>query len=428
MTADDRATERMLTGLLTASHLASVEQVPDLVAEHARGAGLGEVLIYLADLQQTVLRLLTGRGENAGEGAGPRIEELRIDSTLAGRAFQEVRVLRRSDPGGEDPVYWWVPLLDGTERLGVLRVGVPDAPDGEAAGEVVERVRHLASMVALILVSSRPSSDSYARLVRTRPMHVAAEMQWNLMPPLTFATPQVTIGATLEPAYQIGGDAFDYALADDTVHLAIFDAAGHDVHAGLAATLAMASCRNQRRQGVGLVDNSEGIERVLLREFGENTRYVTAIMADLDLRSGVFTWINRGHHPPVVIRDGRWITTLPCPPAHPMGLDMGKPVTLCTEQLQPGDRVLLHTDGITEARDQQGREFGLQRFVEFIIRHNADGFPVPETLRRLIRAVLAHHDGTLQDDATVLFVEWHGPSADGPPAPRPVVDGPAEKA
>ncbi|MGK5555702.1 PP2C family protein-serine/threonine phosphatase, partial [Actinomadura kijaniata] len=112
----------------------------------------------------------------------------------------------------------------------------------------------------------------------------------------------------------------------------------------------------------------------------------------------------------------------------PMGLDMGRPVTLCTEQLQPGDRVLLHTDGITEARDQQGREFGLHRFVEFIIRHNADGFPVPETLRRLIRAVLAHHDGTLQDDATVLFVEWHGPVDDETPPPRPVVEGPRDEA
>ncbi|MFG2003452.1 PP2C family protein-serine/threonine phosphatase [Spirillospora sp. NPDC048911] len=386
----------MLTGLLEASHLAAVEQVPDLVARYARQAGMDEVLIYLADLQQTVLRLLPGRA-----GADPEIAELKIDTTLAGRAFQDVRILSKNDPDGW--VEYWVPLLDGTERLGALRVRT-------AGSDVTSPMRHLASLVALILVSSRTYSDSYARLVRTRPMNVAAETQWNLMPPLTFASPSVVIGAALEPAYEVGGDVFDYAIAGDTVHLAVFDAMGHDVAAGLAGNLAMSACRNQRRQGMGLADNSEGIERILLREFGRDTRFVTAIMADLDTTTGLLTWINRGHHPPVVIRGGRWSTKLPCPPSHPMGLDLGRPVTVCTEQLEPGDRVLLYTDGITEARNRHGQEFGLQRFIDFVIRHSADGLPVPETLRRLIRAVLSYHDDKLQDDATVLLVEWHGPA------------------
>lgn len=68
----------------------------------------------------------------------------------------------------------------------------------------------------------------------------------------------------------------------------------------------------------------------------------------------------------------------------------------------------MHTDGVTEARDSEGREFGIDRFVDFIVRHEADGLPVPETLRRLVQAVLAHHNGRIEDDATVLFCEWHG--------------------
>jgi hypothetical protein len=408
--------ERMLTGLLEASHLASLEQVPGLVVEHARHASMDKVLIYLVDLQQSVLRLLTGCGDSAGEDADPEPTELSIDGSLAGRAFQQVRVLPKNSPGGQVE-YWWVPLLAGSARLGVLRVSIDGtsgqdaaAPDAVAPDSaVVDRMRHLASLVALILVSCRPYSDSYRRLVRTRQMNVAAEMQWNLMPPLTFANPDVVIGAALEPAYEISGDAFDYAIADGTVHLAVFDAMGHDVSAGLAANLAMASWRNQRRQGTGLADNSNGIERTLINEFGPDTRFVTAIMADLDTGTGVLSWVNRGHHPPVVIRGGRWTTTQPCPPAHPMGMDLGIKVTLCTEQLQPDDRVLLYTDGITEARNHHGQEFGLQRFVDFIIRHNAAGLPVPETLRRLIRAVLDYHDQTLQDDATVLLIEWNGP-------------------
>jgi hypothetical protein len=400
---EDQITNRMLTGLLEAGHRASLEQLPELVAEHARPAGMEPVLIYLVDLRQTVLRLLTGRGD--GADAGPEPAELSIDGSLGGRAFQQLRALPKHGPSGRAE-YWWVPLLDGTERLGVLRVGIDaDAPESAPAA----RMRHLASLVALLVVSCRPYSDSYPRLVRTRPMNVAAEMQWNLMPPLTFANPDVVIGAVLEPAYEVGGDAFDYAIIDGTVHLAVFDAMGHDVSAGLASNLAVTAGRNQRRRGTGLADTSRGIERTLISEFGPDTRFVTAIIADLDTDTGVLSWVNRGHHPPVVIRGGRWVTVLPCPPAHPMGMDLGSNVTVCTEQLQPGDRVLLYTDGVTEARNHQGQEFGLQRFVDVFIRHTADGMPVPETLRRLIRAVLAYHDQTLQDDATVLLVEWNGP-------------------
>lgn len=389
----------MLTGLLAASHLAALERVPGLVNEYAAHAGLGEVLIYLVDLQQEVLRPLTGYGEDAdGKPA-----ELRINATLAGRSFQELRVLLRPGPQG-GAGQWWVPMLDGTERLGVLRVSAPADAD-EAR---VEDMRALASLVALLVVSKRSHSDSYARLVRTRPMHVAAEMQWTLMPPLTFADTRVVIGAAMEPAYEVGGDAYDYAIVGDVAHLGIFDAMGHDVSAGLTASLALAACRNNRRQGVGLAANSKKIEETLVGEFGRSTRYVTAILADLDTSTGVLTWVNRGHHPPVVIRGGRWTITLACRPAHPMGLGLGVPVTLCREQLQPGDRVLLYTDGITEARSARGKEFGLNRFVDFIIRHTADGMPVPETLRRLIHSVLDYHDGRLQDDATVLLTEWHG--------------------
>lgn len=395
---DANGLERMLTGLLEASHQCSFEQLPRLVEEHAARAGLDEVRIYVADIQRAALRLMTS------EATVEPAAELRVDSTLAGRAFQEMRILQQGE-------HWWIPLLDGTERLGMLRVrgGSPRTP-----GIGV----HLASLVALLLVSQRAHSDTYPRLIRSRPMNVAAEMQWQLMPPSTFATPEVTVGAVVEPAYEVGGDVYDYALEGDTLHLAVFDAMGHDVSAGLTANLAMASCRNHRRQGLDLVANSEAIEGVLIKEFGRADRFVTAIMAELDIRTGMLTWINRGHPLPIVVRGGRWSSTLACPPAHPLGLDLQLPVTVCHEQLEPGDRLLIYTDGIVEAGAPDGAEFGLDRFADFIIRHNTAELPVPETLRRLIRNVLDYHDGHLNDDATVLLVEWHG-SAHEPLTLRP---------
>ena len=213
--------------------------------------------------------------------------------------------------------------------------------------------------------------------------------------------------AVLEPAYEVGGDAFDYGIDNDVAHVAVFDAMGHDVTAGLAANLAVASYRNSRREGAPLLETGQAIEATLVEHLGTN-RYVTALIADLDLRTGSLKWVSHGHHPPVRIRGGRMVDLPVCQPGSPLGVDLGLGATVCEERLHPGDRLVLFTDGITETHNPGGDEFGLDRFVNFIIRHNAEGLPIPETLRRLIHNILDYHGGTLQDDATVLFMEWHG--------------------
>jgi serine phosphatase RsbU (regulator of sigma subunit) len=147
------------------------------------------------------------------------------------------------------------------------------------------------------------------------------------------------------------------------------------------------------------------VEDVLTSHFGVS-RYVTGILATLDLDSGALTWVNRGHHLPVLIRDQRRAIELQCPPAGPMGISLGLPLRQCHYQLQPGDRLLLYTDGIVETRDKHGRPFGLDRFTDYIVRYHSDRQTLHETLRRLMRAVIDYHAGRLDDDATVLLTEW----------------------
>jgi serine phosphatase RsbU (regulator of sigma subunit) len=76
------------------------------------------------------------------------------------------------------------------------------------------------------------------------------------------------------------------------------------------------------------------------------------------------------------------------------------------ERLERGDRLLLYTDGVVEARNADGVFFGPERLAELVIRQDAARRPAAETLRRLNHAILAHQDGTLQDDATTVLVEW----------------------
>ncbi|WP_431925756.1 PP2C family protein-serine/threonine phosphatase [Nonomuraea jabiensis] len=421
----DRDGEQMLGGLIAAHHLTSMDDLPAAVVAYAGLAGFSEPLLYLADLQQQYLVPLPG--QHAPDGSPP--QRLRIDTTLAGRAYRSLYLvsstktgdpgaadsegLKEARPGEDGPRRWWLPLLDGTDRMGVLAVTAPCGDD-----DTRRRAHWLASLLALVVASKRATSDTYATVVRDRPMDLSAEVLWSQLPAKTFATDQIVVAAALEPAYQVGGDAFDYALTRDTLNLAIFDAMGHDLTAGLTSATAIGAFRNHRLRGDGLRAVGEAIDAAIAQQFSR-TQFATGILAALGIRTGVLTWVNRGHPPPLLLRQGHVVAELATEPDPPMGLRLGAYEKPAHYQLQPGDRLLYYTDGVVEAKDPHGREFGLDRFVDFITRHEADQVSAPETLRRLVQALLQYQQGVLQDDATVLLVEWQ-PQAGAPMGPYTV--------
>jgi serine phosphatase RsbU (regulator of sigma subunit) len=407
--------EGLLGALLADSHMRGFDELPDLIAVHAARVGFCDPLIYLADLQQAVLRPVPGGSMAADES--PAIH-LGMESTLAGRAFRHGVLLEGPPgtngdrPGGnggdtdnpssadEDSHCLWVPLLDGADRLGVLKLTAPAVDDTTRAC-----AWQLAMFVALLIVNKRRHSDTYARLIRSREMNLAAEVQWTLMPSPSVVTKDLAISAVLEPAYAVGGDAFDFAFDGRLAHLCILDAMGHDLSSGLVASVALASYRNNRLGGAGLAQISEAVHAAVCDQF-DQTRFITGILAELDTRTGQLSWVNRGHPPPLIIRQGRWIVELACRPTPPMGVDLAATPVVCSDQLEPGDRLLLYTDGIIEARSPHGEPFGLDRFIDFIIRREADALTTQETLRRLIHTIMDYQKDALRDDATVLLAEW----------------------
>ena len=92
-------------------------------------------------------------------------------------------------------------------------------------------------LLALVLISKRRYTDVVHRTRRVQPLSVAAEMQWDLLPPLACTTACVSVSGILEPAYSIGGDSFDYAMNADRVGFAIVDAVGHGMPAVLLSVL-----------------------------------------------------------------------------------------------------------------------------------------------------------------------------------------------
>ena len=135
---------------------------------------------------------------------------------------------------------------------------------------------------------------------------------------------------------------------------------------------------------------------------------MTAVLADIELESGRFRWTVSGHPPPLLLRNGRMVKVLQREIAPPLGI--GGVVIVAEEMLEPADQVLFFTDGVVEARSADGEFFGVDRLVDLITRTSAAATPAPETMRRLLHAILDHQDGQLQDDATIV-VEWRGPGS-----------------
>ena len=385
--------EGVLARLLCESH----QMEPLALAGHATRAatamGASGADLFVTDLEQRVLVALAADGGAVGD-------PLPIDSTLAGRAF----ISGLPQIGGtEDDRQLWVPMVDGMDRLGVLRMDVT-----EVDNDFIDRACALAGLLTLIIDNKKSHTDAYIRAARRRSTTLAAEMQWGLLPPLTMVTPRVAVAGMLEPAYEIGGDSFDYALNGDRLDLAILDAMGHGLTAAWPAILAVSSVRHSRRRDLDLTEIYREADAVLKDQFPD-PHFVTAQIAQLDVATGTLRWINAGHPPPLHLRHHSVVGSLGCDPSLPLGIG-GVVEEEGEVMLQPGDRVLFFTDGVTEGRGPSGTPFGEARLIDSLERAALAELEPAETMRRLAHAVIDHHDHHLSDDFTLLLVQYRGPS------------------
>ncbi len=396
MDTRDAMTGRLLSAVIRRSHAVPPDELESLIADVAAAElGASDVVLLLQDYDEVALYPLRSAGRSGDDDGAS------IDGTLAGRAYTTSGLVTTAVDGGTRV---WAALLDGTARLGVLGLVLPEVDE-----QVENACRRLASLTAEILTSKDTLTDLYTRVRRRRPMTLAAEMQWHLLPPLTVVTPRVALSAVVEPAYEVGGDAFDHAVNGDVVHLAIVDAMGHGTKASIMSTVAIGAYRAARRAGVPLAEKYAAMDAALSEQFGADT-FATAQMARLDVVTGEMEIVNAGHPPPLLLRDSHVVREVVVPPTLPVGFGGGQPA-VHVESLQPGDKVLFYTDGVVEERGPDGEVFGLERLVDHVTRALTDERTLPETIRVLSAALLRARDGRTSDDATLLMVEWPGPDA-----------------
>ena len=388
--AEAVAVESLAWLLATAHHLPPAE-LAGAVAEALARVGAVSSCLFLADHAQVSLRPF-----------GPPPDEsrsFRVDGTVAGRAFALEMTCTVSTECG---VRRWVPVVDGTARLGVLAVDLTaeDARDAQTQ----RSVEQVASLAAQLLVTKSEYSDVVELARRSRKMSLAAELQRGTLPPMTLATSQVMVTGILEPAYEVAGDTFDYALNTDMLHVAIIDSVGHDIGSSVISHLVHGSLRNSRRDGRDLPEVYVRANEALTTVFRELT-FATAAFGHLDLSSGLFSWVSAGHPPPLVVRGGKVVHEADTVPVLPIGLSGAEPM-VNELVLDPGDMLLLYTDGVVEGGARGTERFGLDRLTDLLSRNLLADLPPAETLRRLVRAVLEHAAHELHDDLAMVLVEY----------------------
>jgi serine phosphatase RsbU (regulator of sigma subunit) len=360
-----------------------------LEAHLATLLGATEVSLWLIDYDLRTLRCWSPPGTPGGD-------ELPVDGDGDhGSCFVGQRTLTAGQAHAHRVLS---PVTVRAERLGVLEVILPDAPDAS----VVQRLEGTASIVAYVLLSARRYTDVFERVRRHRELEVPAELQWELLPVLAHDGPDFVLAGALEPAYDIGGDNFDYSVDPRGLHVSITDAMGHGTRAAMLCNLEVAVRRNARRKGWGVRQQVRATNLAVHEQF-DGDAYLTHLSMRIDRRDGSAAVVNAGHSLALLLR-GDVVEALPLDTDLPLGLFDEAEYHQQTLHFSPRDRILLLTDGIIDAAPDGGGEFGEERVAELLLA-TADQHPV-EVVRALTTAVMAHRDGPLLDDATAVCVDY----------------------
>jgi serine phosphatase RsbU (regulator of sigma subunit) len=416
----ERRGEAVASVLEAAEAASPVEAVESVTRTLGRALGATAVSFLIADLSGRGLVRLAhvplAEGDDEGDNreiplragerrdAEERATVLPFDGSPPEQAMrtQEVQVLA---PGSafaepEHPDQWRVlaPVTERGEAIGLLEFLLPAQPDAEA----IEDIAQLAHLLAFVVIANRRHTDLYEWGQRTRPLSLSAEIQHRLLPgPQTCEAGAFTLAGWLEPASGIAGDTFDFSLARDLLHISLTDAMGHGVAAALSATLCVGSLRNTRNEGASLLEQVASANLALAEHAAGSglEDFVTGLVGRLDLRTGSVELVNAGHASPYLAR-GSDVTVVELPVDFPFGLFADTTYRSTDLVLQPGDRLLLVTDGMLE-RNAAGVDLA-QAIAETRTLHPR------EAVRVLADLVLDVTGDDLADDATVLCVDWFG--------------------
>jgi serine phosphatase RsbU (regulator of sigma subunit) len=358
--------------------------VPDQLVAEARRAGGVAVALYVVDIDGSHLLRLAGTPEfpehiDDPPALGPEI----VPEGLP--AFYQT--LQQRLPGCVAEPLW----LRGRVTGLLLCLGTP-----------IASLSDIAKQGAAALELANDYTDFIEAARRHKRTTPAAEVQQNLFPPRIARIAGAQLAGTLLPTYEVGGDWFDFVENRDGAWIAIADAAGKGPTAAGLGAAALGALRAARRDGSDL-PQALALMHDTVRKLEHPDFYVTALVARWYAATATLRWVNCGHPPAWLVDEPGNLSELTSP-AHPaLGVDERQPSFRVTERrLNPGERLILLTDGITGRHVEGGGTFGVDG-----LRRALDTAQNPTaacTAMAIQQAVTDSWQEPLEDDATVVVM------------------------
>ncbi|WP_435824028.1 PP2C family protein-serine/threonine phosphatase [Actinoplanes missouriensis] len=362
---------------------ASPDRLPEVAADHLRSRfGAEPVEVFLADLTQSSLCPLIN-------GTNP--------DPAALRCLGSQRAATSTTATGATRVH--LPLTCWGERIGVLRLDLPSEPEPEVA----EQLAAAADELATALRAADTSTDRYRRAQRRARLTMAAELQWELLPGRSLGDERFLVAGQLDPAYDVRGDHFDWALDGERLTLTVLNGFGDGMEASLLTTVAVNAMRNARRCGADIVEQAElASDAVHARRAG--AAHVATLLLEVDLVSGQVAAVDAGSPRCLIARDGE-IEAVELEQQLPFGMFPEAHYEIQRFRLEPGDRMLVVSDGVHAAVPGGRSPFGESALLTAIRRTRLQ--PATEAVGTVMRSLHDYHAGAEpEDDAVTVCLDW----------------------
>jgi serine phosphatase RsbU (regulator of sigma subunit) len=308
-------------------------------------------------------------------------------------------------PGTELPKTWLgVPMLVGNEVRGIVSLQNLDKENAFTKSDI-DLLGTLAASLSLSLENARLFSETerFLKLLE-REMAIARDTQQGILPMRLPRHTGYDFASLITPARAVGGDFYDLIRLDrDRLCLSIGDVADKGLPAALYMAITFGLLRAEAGRSNEPRELLASVNRYLLKMNATGT-FVTLVYGILDCRTGALRYARAGHLPPIVLSANGEVIRVGRTIGQPLGVFDDIQLDIQEVTIPLGGLVLLHSDGLNEAMDARGREFGVERITQELCAHRHDR--AKTICRKLWKVIEGYcHDRPHQDDFTMVLVK-----------------------
>ena len=234
-------------------------------------------------------------------------------------------------------------------------------------------------------------------------LELAAQVQRLFLPSGRPAIAGLEIAGMMQPARGVGGDYYDYFPIDaHTTQVIIADVAGKGVPAALLMSATAAALRLEANRDRNMLQQVDRLNTEI-GAVSDPEQYVTLLVGEIDTTKRKIHYVNCGHNPALLFRAKTGALSLMNSSCPPIGLSPEEICELASEDLMAGDVLVFYTDGVTEAENQRGEEFGMERLSAVVLRGSS--LPAEDLMTNIYNAAADFCGDDFNDDMTILVVK-----------------------